>query len=364
MKIGIITIQNSSNYGAMLQTYALQSFLEKYGCSVEIINYDNPHMAKGLDLIRHGTSLIEIYYMILDLLNFRARKKMIHNFHIFSRDYLNLTRKYSKSELLYGMLETYDIYISGSDQIWNPNVTDGEVDDIYFCGMAQKGSKVISYASSFGGYDFLDKNKNEKIKNFLKKYSAISTREMGYIQKASCLTEKRIVKVMDPVFLLSKDEWYNSMNTQEIIGKPYILIYVMSKHAEVLERVLRMNISKNLDIIMFGETLIRKKNIHYVMDAGPKEFVNFFRNASFVVTNSFHGTAFSLIFNKNMCVLNNANNMNRIYDLLQTVNLNSILVKDINALEMSNQVDYNAVNQYLKVLIDKSKKYLIEEVNI
>lgn len=364
MKIGIITIQNSSNYGAMLQTYALQSFLEKYDYLVEVINYDNPYMSKGLDLIRHGTNLIEIYYMALDLLNFRARKKMIHNFHSFSRDYLNLTRKYSKSELLHGISESYDVYISGSDQIWNPNVTAGEVDEVYFCGMAQKGSRVISYASSFGGYDFLDESKNEKIKSLLKKYSAISTRETGYIEKVTCLTGKRIIKVMDPVFLLSKDEWYSSMNIQVITGKPYILIYVMSKHAEVLEKVLQMNEGKNFDIIMFGETLIRKKNIHYVMDAGPKEFLSFFRNASFIVTNSFHGTAFGLIFNKNIRVLNNAKNMNRIYDLLEALNLGAILIKDENILEMDGQIDYEAVNKYLKMLIDESKKYLTKEVAI
>lgn len=362
MKIGIITIHNSSNYGASLQAFALLTYIKRVGHEVRVINYDNPHMSKGLAKIRHGFNLMETYYMMLDILNLRSRIRMIRLFEKFSEEHLDLTRKYSKRQLLENFSEEFDIYVSGSDQIWNPNVTDGIVDAVYFCGMAQHGKKVISYASSFGGYDFKDERKNKEIKAYIKKYSAISVRESSYIEKAEELAEKHITKVLDPVFLLSGKEWEKILGLKRIARKPYILIYAMAKHKEIIRKVLECNKDKRYEILMVGIPLSVARGVKYINDIGPKEFLELFKNASVVVTNSFHGTSFGIIFNKRLQVLDNARNMNRIYDLLEKLSLMDILIREGQKINVNVEIDYEIVNNQLQKIIRDSKNYLAGEL--
>ena len=361
-KVAIVTIQNSSNYGAMLQAFALQNHLTHIGCEVKIINYDNHHMSKGLDLIRHGKSLLEMYYVVLDLVNLGKRRCMIKNFKLFSSEYLQLTELISRDRLLKNYNEKYDIYISGSDQIWNPNVTQGIVDEVYFCGMADSFQKVISYASSCGGYKFDDEEKNQKIRGYLEKYSAISTRESSYVYQLEQLTGKKIKTVLDPVFLLNKDEWEQELSLTKEKRKPYILIYAMSKHDEVIKRVIKVVKKTDYDVVMINQPLFKNLNIQYVIDAGPKEFVNLFYNASLIVTNSFHGTALGLIFNKPLQILNNARNMNRISDLLFKLNLSHLLKNEEESIDLDVEIDYEKVNSEMNELIIDSKRYLEREI--
>lgn len=358
MRIAIITIHNSSNYGANLQAYALQKYLMNIGYNAEIVNYDNKHMSKGLDLIRFGFNKYEIYYFLLDLKNIFKRKNMIKKFNEFSKKYLNLSQLYTKEELIQKKYKDVDCYISGSDQIWNPYVTEGKVDSVYFCCMAKKNERVISYASSCGGYDFNNEEYNEQIKQQLEKYYRISTRENNYIKKLSYLTNKNITKVLDPVFLLYKDDWISALNISKQYKKPYILIYAMAKHNKIINLVTEYYKNSNYDIIMINEPMFKQKNIHYVIDAGPREFVELFYNADRIVTNSFHGLAFSLIFQKQFSVINNARNMNRIYDLLNEVGAMESLSEEDNLKETI--INYDIVKNRMDELIDKSKNFLRE----
>lgn len=357
MKIALTTIQNSSNYGAMLQVFALQTYLTLCGHDVEVVNYDNRFMSKGLDKIRHGLNLRECYYTLLDLVNYSERMKMINKFKCFSHDNLKLGPLLSKKEILTEYGKTFDAYVSGSDQIWNPNITNGIVDEVYFCGMAPKNALVISYASSIGGYQFNDEQKNLLIKKNLQKYSKISTREENYINQLTELSGKEITKVMDPVFLLSADEWKSKLSVKKEKCSPYILIYAMSKHEAIIKKVMEEFKNLNYEVRIIYPPMFKKKGIKYVIDAGPKEFVELFFNASFVVTNSFHGTALSMIFNKKFCVMDNANNMNRLYDLVKSVGAERVIRKmdePINDI----CIDYEKINKKLLKLIFESKEFL------
>lgn len=362
MNIAITTIQNSSNYGAMLQVFALQEYLTKLNHNVEIVNYNNPYMSKGLDIVRHGFHVLETYYFLLDIINFKDRNKMVNNFRNFSENYLKLGKLQSREELLSGGYIKKDLFISGSDQIWNPYVTNGMVDEVYFCGMYNHGSKVISYASSMGGYDFKDKEMNQKISILLKKYTSISTRESSYIPELSKLTDKKIVKVMDPVFLLTQKEWKSSLNLKKTIHKPYILIYAMAAHEKIINNVVKSFSDKKYDIVMIYEPLKRKKGVKYVVDAGPREFVELFLNADIIITNSFHGTSFGLIFQKKICVIDNARNMNRIYDLLNDIEAQVIIQKEEEPIKTSIEINYDSINKKLEKLINKSKEFLLGEL--
>ncbi|MBR3841129.1 MAG: polysaccharide pyruvyl transferase family protein [Erysipelotrichales bacterium] len=359
MKIAITTIQNSSNYGAMLQTYALQEFLKDKGHQVSIVNYDNRFMSKGLDQIRHGLSKFELYYMLIDIMNYVERKNMIQKFHEFSSTKLCLSKLMSKEELLEGnKFNDYDLFISGSDQIWNPNVTNNTVDEVYFCGMAPQNANIISYSSSLGGYDFTNEEMNLRIKEYLEKYKMIAVRENSYIPRLTKLTNKEIYKVLDPVFLLNKNEWIEKFDLSDTCnGDSYVLIYAMSKHNDVIDLV-QQKYGKTKKIKIIYQPLFRKKNIEYIVDAGPKEFIELFLNAERIVTNSFHGLAFGLIFNKQVSVLDNARNMNRIYDLLNSLGLTEVLSSKSQLTCTS--IDYCNVKPKLEELINKSKKYLNE----
>lgn len=363
MNISIVTIHNSSNYGAMLQTFALQEYISDLNHEVKLINYDNRFMSKGLDWIRHGLNPLEMYYFILDIKNFFKRKKMILNFKQFSKKYLKLDTLRSRQELMDASYSGSDIYISGSDQIWNPNVTGGSLDPVYFCEMVQKNSKIISYASSLGGYDFQDNKINELLALYLKKYDAIATREENYIPMLEQLINKKITKVMDPVFLLSDKEWEEKLKISRVNNKkPYVLIYAMTAHKKIIKMVKAAYLGSDYDIYIINQPLLKQKGIKYVVDAGPKEFVELFMNATDIVTNSFHGTALGLIFNKNIKVVANAKNMNRIYDLLNSIDASNILISEREKIQLDNKMDYNIINEKLTNLIDESKQYLKREL--
>lgn len=364
MKILIVTIQNSGNYGAMLQAYALREYLKASGHEVEIANYDNHFMGKGLNIVRHGTDICEWYYMIIDIVNHKKRKIYVKRFKEFKKDYLELNMPRNKYSLLHEGCPGFDVYISGSDQIWNPYVTDETVDEVYYCGMSRPGDKVISYGSSLGGYDFSNDVFNSQIRERLEKYSYISTREHSYIPKLEKLIGKVVTQVLDPVFLLDKEEWYSRLcvDVERKPESPYVLVYAMSKHENIIKRV-KNDLGGKYHIVMIYEPLVKKFGIEYVVDAGPKEFVDLFYHANMVVTNSFHGMAFSFIFQKNFRVLDNARNMNRIYDFLEKIDAMEVLVPDTAAIDDNKLIDYSKTTHKIKMLVDESKEYLKKSIS-
>ena len=241
-------------------------------------------------------------------------------------------------------------------------MTNGKVDSVYYCKMFGLDSKVISYASSVGGYDFKNVKFNQQIAENLTKYSAITTRESSYIPQLEKLINRTIKKVMDPVFLLDAEDWKKFMNEKYQISKPYILIYAMAAHERIIDSVKKAYSDTEYELVIIYEPLLKKKGIHYIVDAGPEEFVSLFYNADIIITNSFHGMAFGLIFNKKMKVINNARNMNRIYDLLISVGAQKALVQESDDLNCAFNLDYEIINRKLVELISKSKEYLEGEL--
>lgn len=314
IKVGIITYHNASNYGAVLQAYALQEAIKKITSNVEIIDYDNRFITKGLDLIRVGTSIREIYYTLSDILNYKNRSEKIRRFREFFRDYYNLSLRVTKNELLSGKLH-YDVGVSGSDQIWNPALA-GDVDPIYLLNFPGI-SKKISYASSLGAYHFDDEKENENIKKYLSEYEQVSVRDNP--EKLANLLGRKVLNHCDPTLLLSKEEWKNKLSITEK-KESYILVYCLTDFDRVISLALQIGKTKGIRVKVIGDTPAKKRGVDYITDAGPKEFVSVLYNAEYVITNSFHGTVFAANFGIPFISIRNEHSPERAAAFMKEIN--------------------------------------------
>lgn len=321
-KVGIITFHNGSNFGAALQTFALQEALREICDDVEIINYDNRFISKGLDRLRFDMSLRGIYYLLSDIINLKNNTTKIKRFHDFFSRYYVLSDLMSKEQLKdEGM--SLDVGISGSDQIWNP-LLNGGVDDIYFLKIPGI-KKKCSYASSVGSYRFDNEIYNNQIIDLLSDYTNISVRENSELIAKSINREVR--NVCDPTLLLTKDQWEKKLDLRRL-GNKYLLIYAMTDFQNITEYAIQIAQRKGLAIKYIGMPVKKFKNVEYITNAGPKEFVELFFNADYVVTNSFHGTAFSVNFGKQFISLKNPKNPERAAYFLTSINAKNRLVAD------------------------------------
>lgn len=362
MKVDIITMHCPLNYGAVLQTYALQSYIEDLGHSVEVIDYRPKYLIHSQKLFYIGNKraksnpLFAAVYIVLKLLQ---RIKIKRNFNQFIQKYLKLSDiRYNTYEELVKNPVKADVYICGSDQIWNTALPNGS-DDAYFLSFVQKGSKN-AYAASLAISTELDTKHKERFKRLLSDFSAISVREDAAISLLSFLG-KDIAQVLDPVFLLSKEEWIARFNLQRTtIFHPYILIYPMGDGQNVLCQAKRLACKTGLPIFSISQSRKREGYVTKTFsDIDPIEFVDLVLHAEYVVTNSFHGTAFSIIFKKNFWACNIANTSSRIESLLRCTGLTNRLIEDSDStIDLLAAPDYATLDEKQQDLTHFSKHFL------
>lgn len=355
MKIGILTFQQAINYGAVLQLYALQKTIRKLGIDSEVINYISPKLENDYKIIRYNDGLKNLLASIFCAKAFYERKR---RFKIFEKKYLNLTDElYSKTDLS-RMCNEYDYVITGSDQVWNYNITD--TDSTYMLDFIKDSNKKISYSASFGVAQIPDELKIW-YKNLLQDFNAISVREKhGHnILKEICNRDTTVT--LDPTLLLDKCEWESFCHNFREKTK-YILVYSL-RNSNLLNSIVK-NLKKETgyDVIVLNP----RARYMYTKDsraiAGPEEFVNLFFNAEYVLTDSFHGTAFSINFNKKfLCELNtDKNNVNsRLESLFDLLNLKNRTIDSLQNLDkIYDAIDYNRINNILDEERGKSINYL------
>lgn len=340
-KIGIITIHNSPNYGACLQSYALYKYIEQQGDEVEIIDLHRPGAYEDYVPSKKYTCarpvkrgrLSKIKGMVKSVLGMNAKFKSLYSptaikkFESFN-SVIKLSKAYRGIDELYANPPKYDLYISGSDQLWNP--TQAYCLEPYFLTFVPMGiGKKISYATSIG---ITDLRENEKVsfKKWLSSYDDISVREFQAQQLLqSLLPKKNVYQVADPTFLLNPNEW-KAMAVKPQQGK-YILMFTLQHRPEILEYCLQMSKQSGLSLIALGQVQPDVLDGSYtaVKDAGPKEFLGYIENAEMVITDSFHCTVFSLIMGvKNFYTYIAPTNHrgSRIVDLLGTYGLKNHLL--------------------------------------
>ena len=329
MKIGILTFHCAINYGAVLQAYGLQEYLKSLGHEVYIIDYRPHYLLELYRIIRwkHDSknSITRNFKWVLrQCLTLPIRWRRNKKFCQFVNKYLNLySLDLNKSD------NNFDMFIFGSDQIWNPCITYG-FDKVYFGDFpAAKNKKLVSYAASVGSVSFLTPQDTIYLKSKLKSFSLITVREriLANYLKEECGIIAKVAP--DPVLLAGYDIYVNlAIEIKE--KSPYLLLFTLGRDEATIKTAHEIAKQKQLQIVEIMSSKESLYNRKIKQTLSPCEFLGYLKYASFVVTSSFHGTVFSILFKKEFkVVLCNEMIGERINSLLKDKNLldNAIWVK-------------------------------------
>ncbi|MGO4940653.1 polysaccharide pyruvyl transferase family protein [Fundicoccus sp. Sow4_D5] len=365
-KASIISFQFADNYGALLQIYALSYKLKNKGLSVEVVDFSpkelNRPYALGLD-IKYTLKKLGFFRTIatglIKLKNLRKNINKKKNFQRFRNDLLELTEeKYFTSEDLMNTskLNKYDYYFVGSDQVWNPAFFQYGI-DAYFLNFAPKESTKISYAASIA--EELDENNKEVFEENLKRFDYISVREESAKKSIESLTDKNVSVTLDPTLLLDKTEWQMIMSNKRI-NERFILVYDLVRDQRIIELSNYVAEKLNAKIVCFSDVKYYENTLFSFNGENPIDFLKLVNDAEFVITSSFHGTAFSLLFEKQFLTVPHPTRGSRMIDLLETIELSERLVTefDNDKINLNEIVDYSKVNILIKQLQKESNEFI------
>lgn len=354
-KIGAITFHASYNFGSNLQAYALQEYIKKIGknkVEYKIINFRTNKQKEMYQYKKNSKGIKLIFKKIIygKKLNKREEK-----FEEFINTNFNLTKEYKKASELKEEDFNYDYYISGSDQIWNLSARDFEW--AYYLDFIKKGKK-ISYAASAGPIQRKKtKEDKEKIRELVSQYDCLSVREEGTHELIKEATGKEAKINVDPTILLTKENWEKMLPKEKIYNKPYILYYTLkpSKSRSLLLKKLGKKLNKKVVVAnpSFKYDLLGGFVKKY--ESGPIEFLNLIKNADLVVSSSFHGTVFSILFNKPFFALNGKNDF-RISTLLKKSGLEDRAILEDDDISKLVNCAYNVNFKQANDNIDKERK--------
>lgn len=351
--VGLVTCF-VDNYGACLQAYALQTKIEETGSICKIIQYTQPDGYRKFTL-REMLKTNRFFLRMVQLINYKPLIRHINKpkFQAFKSHYLKFTRRYPTADAIYQDNLPFDAYVCGSDQIWNPRLFQGN-DPIYLLDFVPKGKKRIAYAPSIGLSKFPGEYQ-EDFQEKINRFDYISVREKAGKEIIQLLTDKEVKVVLDPTLLLNVDEW-SKIAAPIRIKKPYIFCYLFGTRSYIGEFVEYARKITKMKVVCIPYTE-REKNPAYtqVYDAGPSEFLGLLKNASLVITDSFHATAFSINFNTPFySLLRNEDadeiNMNsRIFSILDLVGLCDRLVPpDVKyPFDIETEMNFTDSNRYL-----------------
>ena len=416
IKAAIVTFSKNVNYGGALQEFALYTVLKDRYDTV-CLDYNDPMIRANSSVVRHGllTGFAMVLKLLLyratrksgagnsgnhkssdglprslwqslkayctegfnqavliagDTLNFSARKCLIQNFNNFWKQYVKYTPPYTQDALNKGACGDMDIFIAGSDQIWNP-IKFG-LSPVYFLTFVKPGVRKISYASSFGNFHFRDSSISEKIKGYLSDFSWISVREDHSVRelKEVCGIDARYE--LDPTLLLGKDKWTEALGcVPEEKDGPYLLVYLLGNYKQNIAYAKKIAHRLELPIRVLNDRPLSDFFIHnrarctYYPSEGPDTFVGLFARASFVVTDSFHGAAFSVNFNIPFISIE-SRVPERVISLLKPMNLldRIVAVKADNAEVIPLEVDFTQANEVLARERERSLSDLFEAADL
>lgn len=387
IKVGIITYHFPYNCGAALQCLALQTKLEELGYEACVINYrpwyhqnrytplKNPiyyagkrfrDPAKGFfDRMKHA-----IDGFLRTVHSWRTYRKVSvkdKKFRTFLRENIKETKVYRSLQKLQKDPPDCDIYISGSDQLWNCGLTGGTFDSAYFLnfGGDHVGRMTYSVGANFNGLE----NPEEVLKELVRSLDVISLRETKWLPAVESATEGKIpIHVdVDPTLLLTAQRYEPFMTPVPTEKEPYILTYTMTGEAQkqvyngakMLSEKLGMKV---MDVC--GDPNPWNKKVADNRLCGPGEFLSYIKNAEYVVTNSFHGTVFSILFQKKFITIPHAQTGNRVTELLDKLGISQRYqtVAAEAVAEITNEIDYQEVMRKLDALRTASGEFLKESV--
>lgn len=333
LKVGVITMHRVVNYGSVLQAYATQQILERIGCNCEIIDYVFPnsyHFLQG-----YACHSMTWKNRIAKVLWLKKHWRLTNKFERFWHQYLHLSCRYPSRDSIMQNPPCYDVYLTGSDQVWNPRHMKG--DDVFLLSFVPNGMRLVSYASSFACSSLTD-DVARAYAPLLKRYEALSVREENGRALVRQLTERDAFVGLDPTLLLDASEWRMLAGGQRnpYQGRKYILLYMMSYAFnpapyiyQLLEHLQRIT---GMEVITFTP-IPAEMNLRHVTvmdESSPITFLQLFDVASCVVTSSFHGTAFAVNFGKPLYSLVDSNYSegdDRQSSLLKELRLDDCIIK-------------------------------------
>ena len=346
MKTATITFQNTNNFGAALQCFALQQSIKSLGAENEVLNYTSPYLnhphklsvLKDKGFVRY---LLGVFYSLLR----SPRNKKFREF----RKNLRMSKPLHENSIK-TIEKDYDLFITGSDQVWNGSLVG--YDDSYFLGFVKDQNKKASYAASFG-FLKIPENLEEKYKSLLAGYKYYNVRETSGVCIIKKLFDIDASLTVDPTLLLRRENWEKVMNLPS--GKKlYILVYQISPSSKLIEVVKRLKAETGYEVIAVPFIMGGYFGYKSKFSIGPAEWLGLFYNASYVVTDSFHGTAFSMIFNKKVwcCVPKTESRITSFLDLLGLSN--RVIYNDANVPEdLTAAISFDNVNTVLTQIRNK-----------
>lgn len=366
-KISIITILDNLNFGTYLQAFALCKVTESFGYKPELVAYCRPGHSvsdqynKSLQSTRNPLKILaRTYYAIRNL---QLRKKDLS----IIKNYLTSKKYYSYDDLLKDP-PIADIYMTGSDQVWNSIYNRG-IDKSFFLGYAPHNATLISYGSSIGMAE-IPTHEKQLMYNLLSRYKQISVREHSSIKMLTDIgiPENKINHVLDPTLLMDKQQWKKFVK-KRIHDFPYLLVYSVEnkEHNQLVSEVAKIIAQKyNLKIVgvYYGSksTRIDSCDINHYR-ATPSMFLSLMYYADFAVVSSFHGTAFAINFEKNFLTISPKMFNSRVIDILHICKLENRIIYNIdNVSPTLPAINYSDVNRILEEKRDKSIYYLKKDL--
>jgi len=368
-KIAIITLSGYFNYGNRLQNYALETILRHLNFDVETIRVKEINIVNEAIYKRYlHVSLKDfptkckrkIFFLLNKNYINRCKKLRENNFIKFSDQYLSETEYWiSETTIPPHFADNYDYFVVGSDQVWNPNFP--EVSSLYFLTFAPK-KKRIAYAASFG-VDFIPEQYESNYKLWLDGMNKISVREEKGSSIVKKLVNKDVPVLLDPTLLLTKEQWLNIVSSKiDLPNANYVLTYFLGEVSRAQIKQIKI-FAQKFNLIIINMTNIKEKQFFCL---GPSEFIQLVENCTFLFTDSFHGTVFSVLFEKPFIVYkrNGKSSMySRIQTLLKTFNLESREIENININDQSVfDIDYHNANKILEIKRKSAVDYLVHSL--
>ncbi|MBQ6127589.1 polysaccharide pyruvyl transferase family protein [Candidatus Saccharibacteria bacterium] len=358
MKIGIVTWLWHENYGTALQAYALQRYLRNHNYDVSLLDVDISDKANVKKTITYYFN--RAFYKIDMVLNKSDYRLKTMRFINFIRNNVKKTTKIHSDTDYIKACNSFDLLLFGSDQIWNPNW----YHKYYFANFEEVKTRRISYAPSFGVSE-MNKGMEAFYADALASFQEITVREGDGAEIVEELIGRRPEVVVDPTFLLNCNEWAKIEARPHRLPEKYILCYFLSDNWKHWRAARRFSKKYGLPLVVLpntGSSCIRTR--HFMRDAGPSEFIYLIRNADYVITDSFHGAVFSVIFEKKFAIFERHKQTSRRSQNSRLLNLKIILNNQLNiipygsAIINENWIDYELIRATLEKKINGSKEKL------
>lgn len=360
MKIGLLTFHCAQNFGAVLQCYATQEFLKNKGYDVEVIDYRpdyllRPYRLFNVQRLACGNPIKSGINLVKELIQFPRRCYRQWAYRKFANKYLTLSDTVTKESIP----PYYDTYLVGSDQIWNPRLTKG-FDDAYFCRFKfpKDNKRYVAYAASMEVKELSAEDK-QYYQEVLSRFDAVSVREDELARLLQPLTSQPVTQVLDPTLMADPQIWDAFSTRSSFSKKKYVVIYQgrSNKASERIAKDIAKQVGGEVYILSTWFSLSRGET-H--MNISPEQFVDIIRNAACVITTSFHGTAFSIIFNRPFYTIRmNDGADTRSQSLLASLNLQDRMI-GTDASPLFSAIDYSEANVKLEQLRSRSQQFLLD----